>query len=77
MALMGNKSCNSTSSNFPPGHLKANMGKVFPRYHLLIPRRVHQRVVLKVAIVFKSSTHVNLGKALPHFVAKLSCQFSF
>ena len=77
VALMGNKSCNSTSSNFPPGHLKANMGKVFPLYHLLISRRVHQRVVLKVAIVFKSSTHVNLGKALQHFAAKLSCQFSF
>ena len=30
VALMGNKSCYSTSLNFPPGHLKANMGKVFP-----------------------------------------------
>ena len=38
VALMGNKSCYSTSLNFPPGHLKANMGKVFPLYQILISK---------------------------------------
>ena len=35
VALMGDKSCYSTSLNFPPGHLKANMGKVFPQLSFL------------------------------------------
>ena len=63
VALMGNKSCYSTSLNFPPGHLKANMGKVFPSYHFLILRRIHS--CFESDNCFQMGTRVNLGKARP------------
>ena len=63
VALMGNKSCYSTSLNFPPGHLKANMGKVFLGYHFLILRRIHS--CFESDNCFQMGTRVNLGKARP------------